>query len=164
VSERARSGPETGETPKERADRELIELLNELRVALPGVTVLFGFLLAVPFARGWSNVTPFQRHVFIVAFLATAFSVGLLTAPSSYHRLRFRAEDKERLVKLGNILAIGGILGLAVAMTAVVLLVTDLLLSRTAALAATTSVAASLAVLWYGLPLAARARARRARS
>ena len=96
------------ETPKERADRELIELLNELRVVLPGVTVLLGFLLAVPFARGWTRVTGFQRDVFVVAFLSTAVSVALLAAPSSYHRLRFRTGNKERMVRIGNRLAIAG--------------------------------------------------------
>src|SRR3954452_8429114 len=85
------------ETPKERANRELIELLNELRVVLPGVTGLLAFLLAVPFAKGWTRITAFQRDVFVVAFLSTAVSVALLTAPSSYHRLRFRQDNKEHL-------------------------------------------------------------------
>jgi hypothetical protein len=164
VSERADPAAPTGETPKARADRELIELLNEVRVALPGVTVLFGFLLAVPFARGWSRTSTFQRDVFVIAFLATAVSIGLLTAPSSYHRLRFRAADKEQLVKLGNALSIGGIFCLAIALTAVVLLVTDVLLSRTAAVASTASIATVLVLLWYGLPLAGRLRGRRGRS
>ena len=75
--------PPDDESAKERADRELIELLNELRVVLPGVTVLLAFLLAVPFAKGWPRVTPFQRDVFVIAFLSTAVSVALLTAPSS---------------------------------------------------------------------------------
>src|SRR2546421_11937992 len=97
------------ETPKERADRELIELLNELRVVLPGVTVLLAFLLAVPFAKGWPKVTPFERDVFVVAFLAAAVSVVLLTAPSSLHRLRFRHGDKTLIVSLGNRLTIAGI-------------------------------------------------------
>src|SRR3954449_1071687 len=101
--------PQDQETPKERADRELIELLNELRVVLPGITVLLAFLLAVPFAKGWPKVTPFERDVFVVAFLAAGVSVALLTAPSSYHRLRFRHGDKEHMVRLGNKLAIAGI-------------------------------------------------------
>src|SRR4029077_1634564 len=79
---------ERNETPKEQADRELLELLNELRVVLPSVTVLLAFLLAVPFAKGWTRVTTFQRAVFVVAFLASAVSVAFLAAPSSYHRLR----------------------------------------------------------------------------
>ncbi len=118
----------------------------------------------MPFARGWSRTSTFQRDVFVIAFLATAISIGLLTAPSSYHRLRFRQADKEHLVKLGNALAIGGIFCLAIALTAVVLLVTDVLLSRTAAVASTASVAAVLVFLWYGLPLAGRLRGRRGRS
>ena len=103
-----RDPPRDDETPKERADRELIELLNELRVVLPGVTVLLAFLLAVPFAKGWTRITSFQRDVFVVAFLATAVSVALLTAPSSYHRLRFRAGHKERMVRVGNRLSATG--------------------------------------------------------
>src|SRR5213595_3851650 len=100
--------PQAEETPKERADRELIELLNELRVALPGVQVLFAFLLAVPFANGWTRVTDLQRDVFFVAFLATAAASILLIAPSSYHRLRWREGDKEHMLVTSNRLAIAG--------------------------------------------------------
>jgi amino acid transporter len=154
---------EKDETPKERADRELIELLNELRVVLPGVTVLLAFLLAVPFANGWDRVTPFQRDVFIVAFLAAALSVVVLTAPSSLHRLRFRQGDKTEVVKLGNALTIAGIAISAVALGAVVLLVIDSVASLTAAVAATSVLLVVLAALWYGLPLAVAMRERRAR-
>jgi hypothetical protein len=151
------------ETPKERANRELIELLNELRVVLPGVTVLLAFLLAVPFAKGWSRVTAFQRDVFVVAFLATAVSVALLTAPSSYHRLRFLQDDKEHMVRMGNRLSIAGIAASAVSLEAVVLLVMDYVLSLAAAIAASASLFAVVALLWYGLPLWAEIRDRRAR-
>jgi Family of unknown function (DUF6328) len=148
------------ETPKERADRELIELLNELRIVLPGVTVLFGFLLAVPFAKGWAKVTTFQRDVFLIAFLATGVSVALLTAPSSYHRLRFREGNKEHLVHIGNKLAIAGIAAFAVALEAVVMLAIDYVVSLGAAIAATASFTTFVVVLWYGLPLYARLRRR----
>jgi hypothetical protein len=153
------------ETPKERADRELIELLNELRVVLPGVTVLLAFLLAVPFAKGWPKVTPFQRDVFVVAFLATAVSVALLTAPSSYHRLRFRHGNKEHIVKVGNRLTIAGIAASAVSLEAVVLLVMDYVLSLGPAIAAAASLFGVVALFWYGLAGAAvlRDRDRRAR-
>ena len=154
---------EQEETPKERADRELIELLNELRVALPGVTVLLAFLLAVPFAKGWSRTTAFQRDVFVVAFLATAVSVALLTAPSSYHRLRFRHGDKEHIVKVGNRLTIAGIAASAVSLEAVVLLVMDYVLSLGAAIAAAASLFAVVATFWYGLAGWAVLRGRRAR-
>ncbi|HEU5477282.1 MAG TPA: DUF6328 family protein [Gaiellaceae bacterium] len=157
------NGPQQEETPKERADRELIELLNELRVVLPGVTVLLAFLLAVPFANGWTRVTEFQRDVFVVAFLATAVSVALLTAPSSYHRLRFRHGDKERMVKVGNRLSIAGITASAVSLEAVVLLVMDAVLSRGVAIAAAVSLFAVVGSLWYGLPLWGALRDRAAR-
>jgi hypothetical protein len=151
------------ETPKERADRELIELLNELRVVLPGVTVLLAFLLAVPFAKGWTRVTQFQRDVFVVAFLATAVAVALLAAPSSYHRLRFRQGNKERLVRIGNQLAIAGITASAVSLVAVVLLVIDFVLYRGAAIAAAVAFFVLLALLWYVLPLLGALRDRSAR-
>jgi amino acid transporter len=151
------------ETPKERANRELIELLNELRVVLPGVTVLLAFLLAVPFAKGWPRVTDFQRNVFVVAFLSTAVSVALLTAPSSYHRLRFRQGNKERMVRIGNRLSIAGIAASAVSLLAVVVLVMDFVVSRNAAIAAAAALFVVIAALWYGLALVAELRDRSAR-
>ena len=159
----AEETPPEEETPKERADRELIELLNELRIVLPGVTVLFAFLLAVPFANGWTRVTSFQRDVFVVAFLSTAVAVALLTAPSSYHRLRFRHGDKERIVRIGNRLSIAGIAASAVSLEAVVLLVIDSVVSRGAAIGAAAALFIVVAVLWYGLPLWARLRDRSSR-
>ena len=140
-----------GENPKERHDRELIELLNELRVALPGVQVLFAFLLAVPFARGWSTVTQFEKDVFFVAFLGAALSSALLIATSSIHRIGWRVSDKEKIVRVGSLLSILGLVALAVAIVAVVLLVTDYIFSRTTAFAAAGSVAAVIVVTWYGL-------------
>jgi uncharacterized protein DUF6328 len=154
---------EQEETPKERADRELIELLNELRVVLPGVTVLLAFLLAVPFAKGWPKTTTFQRDVFVVSFLATAVSVALLTAPSSYHRLRFRHGNKEHIVKLGNRLTIAGIVASAVSLEAVVLLVMDYVLSLGAAIAAAGSLFAVVATFWYGPAGWSALKGRRAR-
>jgi Family of unknown function (DUF6328) len=148
--------PPEEETPKERADRELIELLNELRIVLPGVTVLFGFLLAVPFAKGWPKVTPFERD--LVAFLSTGVSVAFLTAPSSYHRLRFRTGHKEHLVRYGSRLAVAGIAAFAVALEAVVLLVFDYVASRSAAVIATACFTIFVVLLWYGLPLFGKVR------
>ena len=143
---------------REDLNRELIELLNELRVALPGVQVLFAFLLAVPFANGWRRVTDFQRDVFFVAFLCTAAATILLIAPSAYHRLRWREHDKERLLETSNRLTIVGMVFLALAMIAVVLLITDLLFSFWWAILATGLIALGFAWFWYGLPLSRRAR------
>jgi hypothetical protein len=155
------------ESSEERHNRELIELLNELRVALPGVQVLFAFLLAVPFANGFPKLSSTGRDVFFAAFIATALSTVLLIAPSSYHRLRWRQHDKERLLIVSNVLTIAGLLCLAVAITCVVFVITDFLFHRAWASAFTAFVGAMFLLLWYGVPLGAairdRQRARRAR-
>jgi hypothetical protein len=134
-------------------DRELIELLNELRVALPGVQVLFAFLLAVPFANGWTRVTELQKDVFFVAFIATAAASILLIAPSAHHRLRWREGDKEHMLRTANWLAIAGTVFLAIGMTAAVFLITDILFRAWWAGLTAALVAAGFAWFWYGLPL-----------
>jgi hypothetical protein len=148
----------TGETPKQRSDRELIELLNELRVALPGVQVLFAFLLAVPFAQGWKRVTAFQKDVFFVAFIATALSSVLLIAPSAYHRLGWRTENKGRIVAASNKLAIAGLFFLGISIAAVVLLVTDYIFDKPVAIATTACISVVFSLFWCVLPLVNRAR------
>jgi Family of unknown function (DUF6328) len=137
-------------------DRELIELLNELRVALPGVQVLFAFLLAVPFANGWERVTDLQRDVFFIAFVATAASSILLIAPSAHHRVRWREGDKERILRTANQLAIAGIAFLALGMTAAVFLIADILFKGWWAGLTAALIAAGFAWFWYGLPLVRR--------
>jgi uncharacterized protein DUF6328 len=137
-------------------DRELIELLNELRVALPGVQVLFAFLLAVPFANGWQRVTDLQRDVFFVAFLSTAAASILLIAPSAHHRLLWREGDKERILRTANLLAIAGTVFLAIGMTAAVFLIGDILFKGWWAGATASVVAGGFAWFWYGLPFVRR--------
>jgi hypothetical protein len=149
------------ETKKERVDRELIELLNELRVALPGVQVLFAFLLAVPFANGFPKLGKLDRDIFFVAFIATALSTVLLIAPSSYHRLRWRQHDKERLLIASNRLTIAGLACLAVAITSTVFVITDFLFHRAWAATFSAFIAACFLLLWYALPLAAVIQDRR---
>jgi hypothetical protein len=156
------------ESSEERHNRELIELLNELRVALPGVQVLFAFLLAVPFANGFPKLSSTGRDVFFAAFIATALSTVLLIAPSSYHRLRWRQRDKERMLIISNVLTIAGLLCLAVAITCVVYVITDFIFHAAWAAAFTALIAAMFLLLWYGLPLGAaiqdyRQKSRRAR-
>jgi sterol desaturase/sphingolipid hydroxylase (fatty acid hydroxylase superfamily) len=146
------------ESEEERHNRELIELLNELRVALPGVQVLFAFLLAVPFANGFPNLGRLDRDIFFVAFIATALSTVLLIAPSSYHRLRWRQHDKERMLVVSNALTIAGLFLLAVAITCTVFVIADFLFHRAWAATFTSIVAAAFLTLWYGLPLAALLR------
>ena len=143
-----------------RLDRELIELLNELRVALPGVQVLFAFLLTVPFTGGFERVTELQRDTYVFALLATALGSAFLIAPSAYHRIRFRDYDKERLLRTANRLALAGTIFLALAMTSSVFLVTDYIFSLPAAAAFAGGLAGVFIWFWYGLPLMRKLRDR----
>jgi hypothetical protein len=146
------------ETEKERLDRNLIELLNELRVALPGVQVLFAFLLTVPFTQRFTALTETQETVYYVTLLATTASALLLMAPSAHHRINFRRQDKEYIVFLANRLTIAGLALLAASMSGVVWLITDLLYGSTATAIATALTAGAFAVLWYVIPIVRRAR------
>jgi predicted membrane channel-forming protein YqfA (hemolysin III family) len=146
------------ESKEERLDRELIELLNELRVVLPGVQVLFAFLLTVPFTNQFRRITHEQEVVFFVTFLLTAIATILLIAPSAYHRLRWRQKDKEQMLETANRLAITGLGFLAAALTGAVHLVTDLLFASAAVVYLVTAAAAALVLwFWYGLALIRRA-------
>src|SRR3954463_4131656 len=146
------------ESSEQRHNRELIELLNELRVALPGVQVLFAFLLAVPFANGFPKLSQTGRDVFFAAFIATALSTVLLIAPSSYHRLRWRQHDKERMLRVSNVLTIAGLFSLAVSITCAVFVITDFLFHGAWAAPFAAVVGAASLLLWYGLPLGAAIR------
>lgn len=141
------------ETKEERINRELIELLNELRVALPGVQVLFAFLLAVPFTQRFGDVTNLQKDTFMVALLCTMAGSVFLIAPTAYHRIRFRDRDKEALLRISNVFAIVGVVFLAIGMTAVVFLVTDLLFHGTVTIVVTALTASLFALVWFVLPL-----------
>ena len=138
----------------ERLNRELIELLNELRVALPGVQVLFAFLLVLPFQRRFGELGPGDRAVYFAAFLCTALASALLIAPSAYHRLRFREHDKEHMIYVSNRLAIAGSVFLAAAISCTVYLITDVLYGEPYGAVAAAVAAVVYASLWYGLALA----------
>jgi len=142
-----------GEDEQSRLDRELIELMNELRVALPGVQILFAFLLTVPFNNRFEKVSNLQEDVYFVALLLTVVSTALLMAPTAYHRLRFRQRDKDRLLKISNRFAIGGIAALAGAMVAAIFFVTDFLFEPWAALIVASAAGVLLGVVWFLLPL-----------
>ena len=108
------------------------ELLQELRVALPGVQVLFAFLLAVPFQQGFEKITAFQKGVYFGTLICTAISAVMLISPSAYHRLTFRYQQKRRLVFYANRFSIVGLVFLALAMTGAIMLITDVLFGSTA--------------------------------
>jgi Family of unknown function (DUF6328) len=142
------------ESEDERLDRELIELLNELRVALPGVQVLFGFLLVVPFSARWTRVTDLQRDVYFVTLLLTAAATAFLIAPSANHRLRFRKGDKPFLVTSGSRSALIGLAFLSLALTGAVLLVADVLFGTLGSSLAAAATFVAITGLWFAVPLA----------
>jgi uncharacterized protein DUF6328 len=152
--------PESGrqETEQERVDRNLQEMLGELRVALPGVQVLFAFLLVVPFNQRFADVTSFQKAIYFVTLIFTTASAICLIAPSVHHRIEFRRQDKGQIVETGNRIVIVGLSLLAVAMTGAVLFVTDVLYGGTTTVVVGVGVLIGFAVLWYSFPLRRLAR------
>jgi len=144
------------ETALERCDRNLVELLQEVRVAQTGVQILFAFLLTVPFTARFERLTSFQEILYFGTLLAAGAAAMLLIAPTSYHRIVFRLGDKENLVRAANRLTICGLAFVALAMLGVVLLVSDLLFPAAVAVA-TTSIATVVCVTaWYVVPLRRR--------
>jgi len=140
------------ETKKERVDRELIELLNELRVALPGVQVLFAFLLIVPFTGRWPKLGGTERIIYFVALMLAAVASGFLIAPSAHHRLRFRQGDKEQLVLWGNRMALCGLVSLALAIAASIAVVADFIYGEAVGLTFAGLALLFLALLWFAVP------------
>ena len=138
---------------RKKRDQELIEILNEVRVALAGASVLFGFLLVVPFNSGWDGATDSQRAAYVVAFLATLLSVIGFMTPTAYHRLRWRERNKERMLRISHAGTICGIGLLAVAMTAATYLVIDEMTTTAVAAVVTAVAGAVFAGVWFVLPL-----------
>ena len=153
------SPSEGTEEEQERENRRLIELLNELRVALTGVQVTFAFLLTVPFTQRFAQVTEFQRYTYFVTLLCAAVAVALLIAPGAQHRMLFRRHQKRQLILLGNSLTIVGLAFLALTMTGVVMLITDVLFKTGTVIVVTAAVAVMFATFWYVIPLARRIQA-----
>jgi uncharacterized membrane protein len=145
------------EDRSERLNREVSELLEGLRVSLPGVQVLFAFLLTVPFTQAWGRTTEFQRTTYFVTLLLVLAASAFLIAPSANHRLLFRQHEDEWLLRVSNRNARAGQLLLGLGLTAAVLLIADLLYSRNVAYATAAAAITVIAVLWFALPLRRRA-------
>jgi Family of unknown function (DUF6328) len=137
---------------RKKHDRELIELLNELRVALPGAQILFAFLLVVPFSAKF-DVDRTEKAAYVVALLSTLAGTILLIAPSAYHRLRWRQRDKEQMLQHSNQFAIAGLAAIAIGMTASIFLVSDVLLPRWAAAFLTIFSGLTFTFFWFAFPL-----------
>jgi hypothetical protein len=146
------------ESEAQRDDRNMAELLQELRVAGLGVQVLFGFLLSLPFTVRFATLSHAQRQLYVASLLLAALSTALLLGPVAYHRLVFRRRQKERLVRAANIMAIGGLASVGLAISAAVLLVTGYVDRGLPAVVITICIVALFAGLWFVLPLTRRGR------
>jgi hypothetical protein len=146
------------ETDKERYDRELIELLNELKVALPGVQVLFAFLLAVPLSTNFDKVDGFERAIFFATLASTAVATALLIAPSAIHRIDFRNQDKGAMIILFNKISIYGLVFTAISMVGALTFITELLYGNLATLFTAIVSLTMFALLWFVLPLRRRTK------
>jgi uncharacterized protein DUF6328 len=145
-----------GETPKQRINRELIELLNEIRIALPGVQVMFAFLLIVPFGPGWRHTTSLQRHAYVFSIATAALATVIMIAPSSYHRLLWRQPHKEHMLTTSNGLLIAGMMFLAMAISGSLFFVVSFALGTWQAAMAAAGILVVILLLWYVMPLARR--------
>jgi hypothetical protein len=152
------AGDRTGEDSQERTARELIELLNELRVILPGVQFLFAFLLTVPFSQRFTELNERETVVFFMTLLCTAIATALLMAPSAQHRVLWREGVREQRLELGNKLTIAGLIFLVPAMVGAVFVISDFIFGLGAAAVVTLLLAFFFALLWFALPLRYRGR------
>jgi membrane-bound acyltransferase YfiQ involved in biofilm formation len=150
--------PDRTKDEQERLNRQMTELLNELRVAMPGVQVLFAFLLAVPFQQRFQQVDAFQRDVYFATLLAAMVATAFLIAPSAYHRIAFQMHDKPRIIRVGTVQFVCGLVALALAMNGAVLLVTDFIFDRTTVIVTLVITGSLFAWLWFGVGLWRRLR------
>jgi hypothetical protein len=145
-----------GESKGERLDRELMELLQELRVIIPGVQVLLAFLLTAPFQQRFAQLPGSMRNAFFASIVCATLATAFLIAPSAHHRLRWRAGEKERLVRVGNQMAIIGTVLLAAAIVLALYVITDVLFTTGLAVMTAIGGLVVFGVLWYVLPMLGR--------
>ena len=144
------------ETQAERDDRNLAELLQELRVAGLGVQVLFGFLLSLPFTTVFKQLTGAERDLYLACLILAAVATALLLGPVAYHRLVFRQGEKEKLVRAANVMAILGLITVGLAVSTSVLLVTGYVAGYGTGTVIAVLVLAMFGLLWFALPLTRR--------
>ena len=156
VGDRRQRREERSEDEQERLNRQMMELLNELRVAMPGVQVLFGFLLTVPFQQRFARVTDFQETVYFATLVAAAVATAFLIAPSAYHRVMFQRHDKPNIIHIGTVQFLAGLAALALAMNGAVLLVTDVLFDAGTVTVTVAVLATLYLTLWFGFGLLRR--------
>ena len=140
------------ESPKERRNREFGELLQEMRVVITGVQVLFAFLLTVPFTQRYTTLSDPQRRVYFAAILAAAFASMLLIAPAANHRLLFREGEKEKLLRAANVLVISGLILLAAGIGLSLYLVTAVVFTTATAVVTAAAFVVVAVLAWFVIP------------
>jgi hypothetical protein len=144
--------------PGEDLDQEWAELIEEHRLAMPGSQVLFAFLLVLPFQRRFEELDDGQVYVYFSALLCAAIAIVLLITPTATHRIRWRQQDKEALMRLANRAAIAATVFLAAGITGSVYLITDFLFGEPTTAPVTAALGGAFLWFWYGLPLLRRLR------
>jgi Family of unknown function (DUF6328) len=158
MTRHAELDPDDRSKEERKRDRQMMELLNELRVALPGVQILFAFLLTVPFSARYGDLSFFQRDVYYATLIATALSTACLIAPSAAHRLRFHQSERAWIIESANTMSIAGLVFLALAIGGAVLLITDVMFDGTRVIVYSGGVWLLIASLWFVRPLLRHAR------
>lgn len=144
------------ETSEERLQREHEQLFHELRAIIPGVEVLFAFMLTVAFTERFQRLTDVQRWVYYLTFLCAGVGLLLLLAPASYHRVQFRRGDKEAMMRIANVEALTALIIISLAVAGTVFLITDLMFTTLAATVVASTMWTLICVLWWGVPLTRR--------
>lgn len=145
------------ETQDERLQREHEQLFHELRAIIPGVEVLFAFMLTVAFTERFERLSDVQRWVYYATFLTAGAALLFLLAPASFHRLRFREDDKEAMMRSANVEVIIALVLISMAIAGTVFLITDLMFSSGVAVAVSSAMWLGTGALWWGVPLTRRA-------
>ena len=158
MSEEEHDGLGRNETTLERSDRNLVELLQEVRVVQTGVQVLFGFLLMAPLTAGFRRLGPVLQKEYFVTLLLAAAGAMLLIAPTAFHRVLFRCNDKEYLIRVANRLTIAGLAAVGLAMVGSIVFVAGILFPREITVTVGALACCGCALLWAVLPLLRRRR------
>lgn len=144
---------DSSEDTHERLARNVNDLLQELRVALAGVQILFGFLLSIVFTGPYQRATALQHGAHLVAVLFAVISVALMTAPAAWHRMLFRQGRRPEILRVSNVFAIGGLASLALAMSSTVFLLADVVLGDWPAIVTGGLTMAAFGLVWFAIPL-----------
>lgn len=148
--------PQHEETEHERIERDYVELLEEIRIALPGGEVMLAFLLTAPFSERFGRLHDAQKLVYFVSLLCIALATALLLAPTAYHRIRFQAGDKPWITRRGTALVLAAMIAMVPGISGTLFVVTDVTFSRLAALVVSGGAAMFLVGLWFVVPLLRR--------